>query len=208
MLILLFFAAWFFILGSIFGSFLNVVVWRLPQKMSLSFPASHCPKCKHPIRFRHNVPILGWCILRGRCKDCRAPISFRYPAVEFLTGVAFAVLAILAPYDSLWSWPLLILDWMFFLTFLASGLILWDRQTLPPSLFLPVWLLWGGICLFCKYRLEFLLILLVPLLLMLVLFAVPVKFRRFFGSLALFLGFLWCVKQPVLLYLFFSSLSS
>jgi len=81
------------VLGGCIGSFLNVVVWRLPNRMSLVRPASFCPKCRHPIRFYDNVPVFGWLFLGGKCRDCREPISFRYPAVEFtcaVTAVFFA----------------------------------------------------------------------------------------------------------------------
>ena len=77
-LILEFFSFW---LGACIGSFLNVVVWRLPNRLSLTHPGSFCPKCGHPIRFRDNVPVLAWLLLRGKCRDCRAPISPRYPLI-------------------------------------------------------------------------------------------------------------------------------
>lgn len=85
--------AYAFVVGSCVGSFLNVVAWRLPLGMSLIKPASHCPQCKTPIRLRDNVPVLGWILLRGRCRSCGCWISPRYPLVEFAVGVAFALLA-------------------------------------------------------------------------------------------------------------------
>jgi len=84
---------WCFALGACVGSFLNVVAWRLPLGMSLSYPASHCPQCKTPIRYRDNVPVIGWLALRGRCRACGTQISARYPLVEFMTGAAFAGIA-------------------------------------------------------------------------------------------------------------------
>jgi leader peptidase (prepilin peptidase)/N-methyltransferase len=79
-------------LGAAVGSFMNVVVYRLPRKMSLSRPGSRCPRCEHPIRWHDNVPVLGWIMLRGRCRDCRAPISPRYPLVEALmTAIALGL---------------------------------------------------------------------------------------------------------------------
>lgn len=72
--------------GLIFGSFANVVIWRLPRGESLSVPPSHCPKCGTPIRPWDNIPVLSWLLLRGRCRDCGEPISWRYPAVETLSG--------------------------------------------------------------------------------------------------------------------------
>ena len=79
------------IVGAIIGSFLNVCIWRIPREESIVFPASHCPVCSHPIRFFDNIPIISWLILRGRCRDCGACISPRYPLVEALTA-ALAVL--------------------------------------------------------------------------------------------------------------------
>jgi leader peptidase (prepilin peptidase) / N-methyltransferase len=77
------------VLGALVGSFLNVVAWRLPRGESLLRPGSHCPHCEAPVRARHNVPVLGWLVLRGRCADCGAPISARYPAIEALTAALF-----------------------------------------------------------------------------------------------------------------------
>ena len=81
------------VVGACVGSFLNVVVWRLPRQMSLVSPGSRCPSCAHAIRWRHNLPVLGWLILRGRCYDCKAPISPRYPLVEALTAALFVLVA-------------------------------------------------------------------------------------------------------------------
>jgi len=81
------------LLGLAIGSFLNVVIYRVPRGESLVAPPSHCPLCEHPIRDRHNIPILGWLVLRGRCADCAAPISPRYPLVEALTAALFVLLA-------------------------------------------------------------------------------------------------------------------
>jgi leader peptidase (prepilin peptidase)/N-methyltransferase len=80
---------WLFVLGTIIGSFLNVVVYRLPRGQNLISPASRCPKCDRPIRWFDNVPILGWLWLRGRCRDCSATISPRYPLVEAAVGLLF-----------------------------------------------------------------------------------------------------------------------
>jgi leader peptidase (prepilin peptidase)/N-methyltransferase len=82
------------VLGLAIGSFLNVVVWRVPRGESVVHPPSACPACSAPIRPRDNVPVLGWLLLRGRCRDCGAPISARYPLVELGTGVLFAVIAL------------------------------------------------------------------------------------------------------------------
>ena len=78
------------LLGLIAGSFLNVVIHRVPLRQSVVWPASHCPACGEPIEPRDNVPLLSYAVLRGRCRNCKARISARYPLVEGLTGVLFA----------------------------------------------------------------------------------------------------------------------
>ncbi len=84
-----FWSSCFFVLGCITGSFLNVCIHRLPLDMSIITPRSHCPHCKYSIPWYLNLPLITWLALRGRCKNCGAPISARYFAVELLTGVAF-----------------------------------------------------------------------------------------------------------------------
>ncbi len=79
-----------FILGACIGSFLNVVIYRVPNELSL-FTSSACPNCKTAIRFYHNIPILGWLILGGKCSNCNEPIAWRYPAVELLTALVFVL---------------------------------------------------------------------------------------------------------------------
>lgn len=76
------------IVGLVIGSFLNVVAWRVPRGASVVSPPSACPECGAPIRPRDNVPVVSWLILRGRCRDCKSPISARYPVVEIMTGLA------------------------------------------------------------------------------------------------------------------------
>ena len=78
-----------FALGACIASFLNVVIWRVPRGESIVSPPSHCPKCNAPIRWYQNVPILSWLALRGKCANCRAPISPRYILIELLGGVLF-----------------------------------------------------------------------------------------------------------------------
>ena len=75
-------------IGSSLGSFLNVVIWKVPEGMSIVTPPSHCPKCNSPIRWFDNIPILSWFLLRGKCRRCGQSISFRYPLVESLSAVA------------------------------------------------------------------------------------------------------------------------
>src|SRR5918997_5841115 len=77
-------------LGAVLGSFLNVVIWRLPRAQSLVTPGSRCPSCNRPIAAYDNVPFVSWLLPRGRCRRCGARISPRYPLVELLTAVAFA----------------------------------------------------------------------------------------------------------------------
>lgn len=80
-----------FALGSIIGSFLNVVIHRVPNDESIIFPNSACPNCKNPIKPYDNIPILSWLFLGGKCRNCKNPISPRYPAVEALTGLLFVL---------------------------------------------------------------------------------------------------------------------
>lgn len=91
------------VLGLAIGSFLNVVIWRLPRGESLSKPRSRCPGCERQIRARDNIPVLSWLLLRGRCRDCGAPISARYPLVEALTAaLCVAVVLDIGANDQVW----------------------------------------------------------------------------------------------------------
>lgn len=81
------------ILGGLIGSFLNVVVHRVPRGESIVSPPSACPACGHRIRWYDNIPVVSWLILRGRCRDCGAPISIRYPLVELAAAAAFVAVA-------------------------------------------------------------------------------------------------------------------
>lgn len=92
-------ACWLGIVGACIGSFLNVVAYRLPRGMSVVWKPSHCPRCGHAIRARDNVPIVGWLLLRGRCRDCGQPIAARYAIVELITGAAFFALAYIDLFD-------------------------------------------------------------------------------------------------------------
>jgi leader peptidase (prepilin peptidase)/N-methyltransferase len=80
--------------GLVIGSFLNVVIWRVPRGESVVSPPSHCPGCGHEVRPRDNVPIVSWLLLRGRCRDCGTSISARYPLVEAGTAVVFGLLTL------------------------------------------------------------------------------------------------------------------
>jgi len=81
----------FAIIGLAIGSFLNVVILRVPENKSISFPASHCPKCKTKLKFYHNIPLISWIALGGKCAYCKEKISIQYPLVEFFTALIFLV---------------------------------------------------------------------------------------------------------------------
>jgi len=125
------------VLGLCIGSFLNVVIHRVPVGLSVVSPPSSCPRCASPVRARHNVPVAGWLLLRGRCADCRAPISARYPAVEALTAALFVLV----------TWRMLQLGQAAaipaLLTFIALGVALsfidLDVRRLPNVLVLPAY---------------------------------------------------------------------
>ncbi|MFL5895111.1 MAG: prepilin peptidase [Thermoleophilaceae bacterium] len=123
--------------GAAAGSFLNVVVWRVPRGESIVSPPSHCPKCGTRIRARDNVPILSWLLLRGRCRACGVPISPRYPLVEGLTAILFG--AIVAArgldWDLAWQLPLAA-------TLVAVAAIDLDHHIVPNKILLPA-AVWG-----------------------------------------------------------------
>lgn len=87
----LFYYVMFFIFGAVWGSFANVVIYRLPKDESVVKPGSHCYSCKTPIKWYDNIPILSWFILRGRCRACGARFSFRYPLVELIMAGLFTL---------------------------------------------------------------------------------------------------------------------
>lgn len=82
------------LIGLVFGSFLNVLIWRIPKDENVAFPASHCPKCKTPLKFYHNIPLFSWLFLRGKCAFCHEKISVQYPIVELLSGIIFGAVYI------------------------------------------------------------------------------------------------------------------
>ena len=126
-------ALWFAALGAVVGSFLNVVVWRLPQGISLATPGSHCPRCGAPIAAHDNIPVLAWLVLRGRCRTCRGPISLRYPLVEACTAVVTVLfvrhdgLSLALPFHLVFAWALI-----------ALALIDLDTWLLPFRISLPL----------------------------------------------------------------------
>ncbi|MEN6406976.1 MAG: prepilin peptidase [Thermoguttaceae bacterium] len=124
---------WLSVLGAVFGSFLNVVIYRLPLGLSLIRPPSHCPKCGRPIRWYDNVPVLGWIALGGRCRQCRNPISIRYPIVEAVTGLLFGALGAVEMDRLDTSYPVHL---VLLCTLLCAGLIEYDGHRPPWRLFL------------------------------------------------------------------------
>jgi leader peptidase (prepilin peptidase) / N-methyltransferase len=94
--------------GACAGSFLNVVIWRVPRGESIVSPPSHCPNCNERIKARDNIPIVSWLLLRGRCRNCGEPISARYPLVEGLVAVIFAAITAVngVDWDLAWQLPL------------------------------------------------------------------------------------------------------
>lgn len=88
-----FFVSMVGVLGLVVGSFLNVVIYRVPAGISVVRPGSSCPVCRSPVRAHDNVPVVSWLVLRGRCRDCAGPIAVRYPLVELATAALFAVSA-------------------------------------------------------------------------------------------------------------------
>ena len=81
-----------FIFGTMIGSFLNVVIYRVPKGESIVFPSSKCQNCQTPLLWYHNIPIFSWLFLRGKCAFCKEPIAKQYPIVEFVTGIIFTAL--------------------------------------------------------------------------------------------------------------------
>ncbi|MCS7337005.1 MAG: prepilin peptidase [Verrucomicrobiae bacterium] len=97
-----FWSAMFFALGCVAGSFLNVCIYRLPRGLSIVWPPSHCTSCQYTIPWYLNIPLISWLVLRGRCRNCAAPISIRYFAVELLTGLAFMLSWVMYGRQSVW----------------------------------------------------------------------------------------------------------
>ena len=124
-------------LGAIIGSFLNVVIHRLPLGQSLATPGSHCPACQTPIKPYDNVPLLSWVVLRGRCRHCGEQISARYPLVEVVTAVAFAGVVLARGADAeLWA----LIPFTAMLVAVA-GIDL-DHRIVPNKILLPA-AIWG-----------------------------------------------------------------
>jgi leader peptidase (prepilin peptidase)/N-methyltransferase len=128
------------LLGLAIGSFLNVVIWRVPRGESVVSPPSACPACGTRIKARDNVPVLSWLLLRGRCRACGVRISLRYPLVELSCGVLFAVMAVRFGVD--WELP----AYLYLAAVgLALALIDLDVKRLPDVLTLPSWAVAGAL---------------------------------------------------------------
>jgi len=119
--------------GLIVGSFLNVVAHRLPGRMSLSMPASHCPSCEVPIKPYDNVPVLSWLLLRGRCRSCSEPIAVRYPLVEAATALLFTAVVAVHHADT----AALVLGLVLVAFLVPIALIDLDHRIIPNRLTLP-----------------------------------------------------------------------
>ncbi|MDA8134984.1 MAG: prepilin peptidase [Desulfobacteraceae bacterium] len=127
------FPGWFaFIVGACIGSFLNVCIYRIPEKRSIISPGSFCPHCRNSIPFHLNIPILGYLLLKGRCKFCNHSISIRYPLIEALTGI-FAVLLVLrfgiTPVAFFW--------FVFISVLITISFIDVDHQIIPDRISIP-----------------------------------------------------------------------
>jgi leader peptidase (prepilin peptidase)/N-methyltransferase len=118
-----------FTLGACIGSFLNVVIYRLPAGLSLIHPPSRCPQCMHPLGVTENVPVFGWLWLRGCCRWCKTKISSRYPIIEAVTGLVFVVVFWRFGYSLETVGYSLFLSWL-----LSLSMIDLDTMTLPASL--------------------------------------------------------------------------
>jgi len=111
-----------FVLGLVFGSFLNVCISRIPNDQSIVAPGSHCPACGACIRWHDNIPLLSWLFLAGRCRDCRTRISLRYPVVELLTASLFTACYV-------WFGPTRLTVKFCIFSFLLVGLLFMDSET-------------------------------------------------------------------------------
>jgi leader peptidase (prepilin peptidase)/N-methyltransferase len=117
------------VLGLVFGSFGNVVIWRLPRGESLSSPPSRCPKCGAQLQWRDNVPVLSWLSLRGRCRSCDAVISARYPVVEVASAALFVLAGLLYGLE----WQALVAIFFFYVLLLLTMIDI-DTMRLPNTL--------------------------------------------------------------------------
>jgi leader peptidase (prepilin peptidase)/N-methyltransferase len=127
--LLYYLAVWSLLLGLVIGSFLNVVIYRLPRRESLLWPGSHCPGCGSAISWRDNIPIVSWLVLRAKCRTCRSPISARYPLVEGITGAAFV-----AAFVCIGVSPAVLLAWGLIAVVVALVWMQHDNGVIPDRL--------------------------------------------------------------------------
>ena len=120
------------VVGLVIGSFLNVVIYRVPAGMSIVAPGSACPECKSPVSPRDNIPVVSWLILKGRCRVCQSPISARYPIIEALTGLLFCVTALRL--GAHWT---LLAELFFVAGLIALAAIDIERYLLPRAIVYP-----------------------------------------------------------------------
>src|SRR2546425_2941879 len=121
------------VLGLVVGSFLNVVVYRVPRRESIVAPRSRCPNCETPIAPHDNIPVLSWIVLHGRCRHCRHPISCRYPLMELGTGLIFGAIAARFGFD------IVVPAYLVFVGGLISlAAIDLEHRTLPNRIVYPV----------------------------------------------------------------------
>src|SRR5918998_1179080 len=121
------------VLGAVLGSFLNVVIHRVPLGESLVSPGSRCPACGAPVKPYDNVPVVSWLLLRGRCRNCGTPISPRYPLVELATALAFAAVVAVRGFDND-----LVLELPFVAALIALAAIDFDHKILPNKIVYPL----------------------------------------------------------------------
>ncbi|MBI1824206.1 MAG: prepilin peptidase [Nitrospirae bacterium] len=121
-----------FILGTLIGSFLNVVIYRIPREESIVFPSSHCPLCRHPIFWYDNIPLFGFLFLKGRCRFCHGAISIRYPFVEAMNGLGY--LFLVHQFGLSWIW---LAYSLLYSSLLAVTFIDLDHQIVPDVITLP-----------------------------------------------------------------------
>ncbi len=139
-----------FIFGTIVGSFLNVCIYRLPLGQSVISPPSHCPHCKYSIPWYLNIPLVTWLWLRGKCRNCRAPISIRYFAVELLTGLLFLACWLQFGHRS----PVLALIYGFFLAGLTAATFIDFEHFIIPDEITIGGMIAGFICSFLLPQLQ------------------------------------------------------
>jgi len=118
--------------GLVLGSFLNVVIYRLPRNESIAWPGSHCTSCSRALSWYENIPVVSWTVLRGRCRTCGSRISMQYPIVEAVTGVLF-----LAGYEAFGLTPLLPVRLLFGCAMIVLFAIDLEHQILPNEITLP-----------------------------------------------------------------------